>query len=140
MLSDDRLCIDVVLVAVSVEEPDQIQLKGDLGIAAVVLRDGEQARHAGTVMMRAGDRLRFEVTVPKAQIVLVALVEENWKLTGLEERQFDGGTHSLASAFRVDDAAMRARIVVGEPGRVRRAISEKNLGGLAVLELESEGR
>lgn len=106
------------------------------GLAVVVLRDGAQARHAASVTLHAGDRLRVELTVPRPSVLTVGVLQDDGAFVPLVEgRSFDAGVHFLEPALALDDAVVGGRVVAGPPDAVGAFVLGKG-AAVSVLPLE----
>jgi hypothetical protein len=103
------------------------RLKGAPVVAAIVLRDGAQHRETGTVSVRAGDRLRFEVSTTEAGPLRVDLLDMT---TAPPARRtlFEGapspGTTLTPDALVVEAGATNAWILAGPPEAVGAATAD----------------
>ena len=136
----------VALLLVPRPRPDAdgpIRFKGRPRLAVILLRDGVQTRRPGPLTIRAGDRLRVELTLPRRQRVTVGIVEQGkgW-VPLLEDRLLDAGVHLMPTSLRVDSPPAAGWIVAGSPPAVRRAVSQRRFletPGATALRLEVGG-
>lgn len=115
---------------------ETIRLKGKVELALVLLRAEEQSRLTGEVSVQAGDRLRFELTVPEEGPLSVAILEDGEVSPLVEAKRFTVGKHFLEQALKVDGAEpLDAKVVAGPPEAVKRAAETGMLEGVSVLHL-----
>jgi hypothetical protein len=118
--------------------PPGLRAKADApGLAVVVLRDGAQARHAGGATLRAGDRLRVELTVPQPAVLSVGLLADDGAWLPLADaRRFSAGVHYLEPAVALDGDGTAGRFVAGPPDAVAAYVRGEE-GRVSVLPLQS---
>lgn len=127
----------VALVAPSVEPTTTF--KGGIQVAVVRERGGNQARFAGRVAVRPGDRLRVEVALDQEQDILAAIMGEDgsW-LELMPQGARSSGTHFSDRSARVDASPLRGTVVVGSPDAMKRAKETKDASGLATIRIDWE--
>jgi hypothetical protein len=120
---------------------DQIQAKGGIQVTGVVLHDGAQLRQVGAIAGVPGDRFRVEVALTAPAVLEAVVVDEQHRVTILAEpTPFAAGTHYLRAALTFDDTPTVARLLVGPPDGVGRALDGHVEPGVAVLPVRSAGR
>jgi len=108
---------------------DDLRPRGGQGAPAVEVilrhaRDGHQSRHAAEVEARPGDRFRVEVAVPEATVLEAVMLEDGGAHTSLGARRvFSAGSHLLEPTFTFDDRPLAARLLVGPPDAIARALA-----------------
>lgn len=94
------------------------RLKGGPVLAAIVLRDGVQRRETGTITLRAGDRVRFEVG--GAGPLRVVVQEAGGPARTLYDGPAPETTTILPDTLAVDDRPTEATVLAGPPDAVAR--------------------
>lgn len=125
------------LVLVPIEGPPAVRLKGGTSLAVVRDRGGEQIRATDAVEVRAGDRLRFEVTLAEAAPLTLGVQEGDTWTPLVEARPLPAGTHLLEATVQVDDRPTHVQVLAGPADAVERARSSGDRAGVAVLRVDS---
>jgi hypothetical protein len=122
----------------STHEP-AVRFKGRLQLAVVRQRDGDQRRLRVDAGIRAGDRLRAEVSLDRAMTVEVGVldVEGAW-VTLMPPQMLPPGTHYSPHAVRFDDAPSDAWVIAGTPQAVDQARRTRRLENVTVVPLAVE--
>ncbi len=119
--------------------PDEIRMKGAVGVVAIRDRDGAQVRERGRVLVRPGDRLRFEVTVPAAKsLSVVARPDDGPAEVLVSGARLEAGVHLLEPTLRADEEATRVTIWVGPPALVEPPAVPRDGPSVTSLRIESE--
>jgi hypothetical protein len=111
---------------------------GEPAVFAIVEhgRGAEQERVTGEVRVRAGDRVRVEVSVDHPSPIVAGVLEDDGAWTQLlAPAELDAGTHFSDLAARFDDPVRPARILVGAPEAVARGRTGGDLAGVVVLRI-----
>jgi hypothetical protein len=113
------------------------RFKGDAPVvAAIVEHEGRQERIAGEVRVRAGDRVRVEVSVDRDRPIAAGVLEDDGAWTQLlAPAELDAGTHFSELAARFEDPLRPARILVGAPDAVARARADGGTDDVVVLRI-----
>lgn len=111
------------------------------GVAGTIIRerDGRQERLTAPIHVRAGDRLRLEVSTDRAQAMAAGLLAEDgtW-IPLLTPTWLDIGTHYSDLAARFDDSGTRATLLLGPPEAIERARHTHDFEGLMTWPVTSE--
>jgi predicted anti-sigma-YlaC factor YlaD len=124
-----------------VEPPASLDLHFKGGVTAVVIRerDGQQERLAGPLHVRAGDRIRLEVSTDETQPLTAGLLtDEGAWVPLLASSMVARGTHYSELAARFDDTPTRATLLLGTPSAVDQAKRTRDFTGLLAWRLTSE--
>lgn len=115
----------------TVAADDDLRAKGPVGASVIRDRAGVQSRHAGTLAVRPGDRLRVELTVPShRRLAAGVLASDGAWLPLLAPVDAAIGVTVLPS-FAIDSAPTAGRLIYGAPesiARVRRGESAPDVG------------
>ena len=95
--------------------PPGERLKGGPILAAIILREGTQRRETGSVRVRAGDRVRLEVTVEQAGPLRVELQEADAAPRVFFDAPVAAGVTALPEALAVDARPTDATFRAGRP-------------------------
>jgi predicted anti-sigma-YlaC factor YlaD len=125
----------LVLVFILPHAEPPVRFKGGPQLAVVRDRAGVQARAAAAVSVRAGDRLRVEVSLDQPGEVGVAFLGEDgsWVVL-LAPRRLPPGTHWSEQALRFDDHPTAGVILAGAPD----ALAKRRRSDLSTLEVRVE--
>jgi len=119
-------------------EPD-VTFKGGLQATVVRDRSGSQARFAGTVQVRPGDRLRLEVALDREQAILGAVLDDDGSFLELMPDTVRGpGTHFSERSARIDARPTRGTILIGSPAAVAHARATRRFEGVLTVRVEPE--
>ena len=115
------------------------RFKGGLVVVVVREREGVQQRFSGPLQVRAGDRLRVEVSSDHDGALAAGLLtdEGEW-VQLLASSALEPGTHYSELAARFDDSPTRATLVVGDPAAVDRARRTRDFGGVVAWRVTSQ--
>jgi hypothetical protein len=118
---------------------ESMQFKGALQVVSIRERGADQERFAGSVGVRAGDRLRIEIGVDQERPVTAGVLADDgaW-LTLLAPTVLEPGTHLSARAAEVDDRPIGGVILAGDPNDVARARASRDFTGVAVMAVHPE--
>ncbi len=120
--------------------PD-IQTRGGIEVAGVVLQGNRQVRQVGEIAGRPGDRFRVEIAIAAPALLDVMVADASGHIVVLAEgRVFGSGTHYLEQALAFDDSPTVARLLVGPAGSVRRVLAGSADPRVVVLPVRSQGR
>ena len=124
---------------VTASSPREARFKGGLVVVVVREREGAQQRFAGPLQVRAGDRLRVEVSTDHDGPLAAGLLtdEGDW-VQLLAPSSLEAGTHYSERAARFDDSPARATLVVGDPAAVDRARRTRDFGGVVAWRVTSQ--
>lgn len=115
------------------------RFKGGLVVAVVRERMGRQERLVGRLEVRAGDRLRVEVSTDHDGPLAAGLLTDTGEwVTLLAPVALEAGTHYSELDARFDETPTRATLLVGEPGDVERARTTRDFGGVVAWRVTSE--
>lgn len=118
----------------------ETRFKGDVQLAVVRERAGQQARFASTTLVRSGDRLRIEVALDREQVIVGGVFGDDGSYLELMPAGVRAaGTHFSEHSVRVDAQPTRGTIAVGSPEAMAKARVTNDFGGLATLRLDVEG-
>ena len=121
--------------------PGEGRFKGGLVVVVVREREGAQQRFAGPLQVRAGDRLRVEVSTDRDGPVAAGLLTDEGEWVQLfAPSALEAGTHYSDRAARFDDSPTRATLLVGDPAAVDRARRTRDFGGVVAWRVTSEFR
>jgi hypothetical protein len=122
--------------AASVSDAGSVHFKGELALAIVRERDGAQERLVHAADVRAGDRVRLEVSSPQAGPLLAGVLADDgaW-LTLIDDASAGVGTHFSERAARFDAEPTEGFVLAGRPDDVERAKSTRRFEGVASLRL-----
>jgi hypothetical protein len=120
-------------------EPREARFKGGLVVVVVREREGIQQRFSGPLQVRAGDRLRVEVSTDHDGALTAGLLtdEGEW-VQLLASSTLEAGTHYSELAARFDDSPTHATLVVGDPAAVDRARRMRDFGGVVAWRVTSQ--
>jgi hypothetical protein len=115
------------------------RFKGGLVVAVVRDRGGRQERLAGPFPVRAGDRVRVEVSTDRDRPLAAGLLtdEGEW-VTLLAPVALEAGTHYSELAARFDESPTRATLLVGDPEDVERARASRDFVRVVAWRVTSE--
>ncbi len=117
-------------------EPGGLRFKGPPEVAVVVEHAGTQHRFTGPVVVRAGDKLRVEVSVARSMpIAAGVLTPDHHYVPLLLPAELDAGTHYSEKAARFDAQPTTGWVIVGSPDAVRAAQATGQLAGVTALPL-----
>jgi hypothetical protein len=118
--------------------PREARFKGGLVVVVVREREGIQERFSGPLQVRAGDRLRVEVSTDHDGALAAGLLtdEGEW-VQLLASSALEAGTHYSELAARFDDSPTRATLVAGDPAAVDRARRTRDFGGVVAWRVTS---
>lgn len=113
--------------------------KGGMVVAVVREREGKQERLVGPFQVRAGDRVRVEVSTDHAGPLAAGLLTDagEW-VTLLAPVALESGTHYSELDARFDDTPTRATLLVGTPDDVARARATRDFGQVVAWRITSE--
>jgi hypothetical protein len=115
------------------------RFKGGLVVAVVRERDGRQERLAGPFQVRAGDRVRVEVSTDHAAPLAAGLLTDDGEwVTLLAPAALEAGTHYSEQAARFDESPTHATLLVGDPEDVGRARASRDFTTLLAWRVTSE--
>jgi hypothetical protein len=115
------------------------RFKGGLVVAVVRERGGRQERLAGPFQVRAGDRVRVEVSTDReGPLVAGLLTDEGEWVTLLAPIALEAGTHYSELAARFDESPTRATLLVGDPEEVGRARASRDFARVVAWRVTSE--
>jgi hypothetical protein len=119
--------------------PGESRFKGGVVVAAVREREGRQERLVGPFEVRAGDRVRVEVSTDRDGPLAAGLLTDagEW-VTLLAPTAFEAGTHYSELAARFDESPTRATLLVGDPRAVEQARVTRDFGGVVAWRVTSE--
>jgi hypothetical protein len=122
----------LVLVFIRPRAEPPVRFKGGPQLAVVLDRAGVQVRAGAAVSVRAGDRLRVEVSVDQPGEVGVAFLGDDgsWVVL-LAPRRLEPGTHWSEQALRFDDQPTPGVILAGAPD----ALAKRRRSDLATVEV-----
>jgi hypothetical protein len=103
------------------------RFKGDIQLAVVLDRGGDQRRLTTEVAVRPGDRVRVEIGVDSARPLVVGMLGKDgtWVVL-LAPATLEAGTHFSERAAKFDDTPTEGWIVAGHPDDVERARMTKS--------------
>ncbi len=115
------------------------RFKGGLVVAVVRERGGRQERLAGPFQVRAGDRIRIEVSTDRDGPLTAGLLTDQgeWVML-LAPFALEAGTHYSEQAARFDDSPTRATLLVGHPEDVGRARASRDFARVVAWRVTSE--
>jgi len=120
---------------------DEIQSRGGIQVAGVVLHGDRQIRQVGEIAGAPGDRFRVEIAIATPAVLDVMVADDSGQIVVLAEgRPFASGTHYLERGLAFDDSLTSARVLVGPAGTVRRALAGATEPRVVVLPVRSRGR
>lgn len=112
------------------------RFKGAPEVAVIVEHAGRQRRYTRNVVVRAGDRLRVEVSVANSTpIAAGVLTTDHQYVPLLLPEELDAGTHYSGKAARFDEQPTEGWVIVGSPNAVRAAQKTGELSGVVALPL-----
>jgi hypothetical protein len=115
------------------------RFKGGLVVAVVRERAGHQERLTGPFQVRAGDRVRVEVSIDREGPVAAGLLTDEGEWVALlAPAALEAGTHFSELAARFDESPTRATLVVGEPEAVQRARATRDFVGVVAWRVTNE--
>jgi hypothetical protein len=115
------------------------RFKGGLVVAVVRERSGRQERLAGPFQVRAGDRVRVEVSTDHdGPLAAGLLTDEGQWVTLLAPVALEAGTHYSELAARFDESPTRATLLVGDPEDVGRARASRDFARIVAWRVTSE--
>jgi hypothetical protein len=116
-----------------------VRFKGELALAVIRERGGEQERLVHEASVRAGDRIRLEVGNSVGGPLLAGVLADDgaW-LPLLEAPSADVGTHFSERSARFDDEPTEGFVLAGRPDEVDRARTTRRFEGVATLRLRYE--
>jgi hypothetical protein len=115
------------------------RFKGGLVVAVVRERGGRQERLAGPFQVRAGDRVRVEVSTDRdGPLAAGLLTDEGEWVTLLAPVALEAGTHYSELAARFDESPTRATLLVGDPEDVARARASRDFARVLAWRVTSE--
>jgi len=118
-----------------------LRFKGPPEVAVVVEHAGVQHRFTGAVVVRAGDRLRVEVSVARpTPIAAGVLTRDHHYVPLLLPAELDAGTHFSGKAAQFDAEPTTGWVIVGSPDAVRAAQATGQLSGVTALPLSYASR
>jgi hypothetical protein len=107
-------------------------------VAVLLMRDGQQTRSIGPVEGRAGDRFRIEIATRHPALLEAVIVDETGSVTPvLPPQRLGAGTHLLEPTFAFDQRTTTARLLVGAPAALRRALAGQTEAEVVALSLRS---
>lgn len=116
-----------------------VRFKGDVAIAVIRERRGEQERLVHEASVRAGDRIRLEVSSSaEGPLVAGVLADDGAWLPLLDAPQANVGTHFSDRSARFDDEPTEGFVIAGRPDDVERARRDRRFEGVATLRLRYE--
>lgn len=126
---------------VAADPSPETTFKGDIQIAVIREREGEQARFTGKVDVKPGDRLRVEVALDRQQAIVAAVLGDDgsW-LELMSEGGLPPGTHFSDRTARVDSSPLHGTIVVGSPEAMAHARSSGRLDEVTTIRVEWSSR
>jgi predicted anti-sigma-YlaC factor YlaD len=114
--------------------------KGEFVVAVIRDRDGHQERITGPFRVRAGDRVRVEVSTDHEGSFAAGLLTDDGEWVALLAPAVLGaGTHFSEVAARFDASPTRATLLVGAPAAVERARATRDIAGTVAWRVTSEG-
>ena len=115
--------------------------KGDIQIAVIREREGEQARFTGKVEVKPGDRLRVEVALDRQQAIASAVLGDDgsW-LELMSEEVLPPGTHFSDRTARVDSSPLHGTILVGSPESIAQARFSRRFDEVPSIRVEWSSR
>ena len=117
----------------------ELRFKGGLVVAVVRERGGRQERLAGPFQVRAGDRVRVEVSTDReGPLAAGLLTDEGEWVTLLAPVALEAGTHYSELAARFDESPTRATLLVGDPEEVGRARASRDFARVVAWRVTSE--
>jgi hypothetical protein len=116
-----------------------VRFKGELALAVVRDRAGEQERFVHEATVRAGDRIRLEVSGPGEGPLLAGVLGDDGAWLPLLELAAAGpGTHLSDRSARFDAEPTEGFVLAGRPDDVERARATRRFDGVAALRLRYE--
>jgi len=117
----------------------ETRFKGGLVVAVVRERGGRQERLAGPFQVRAGDRVRVEVSSDRDGPIAAGLLTDDGEwVTLLAPVALEAGTHYSELAARFDESSTRATLLVGDPDDVGRARASRDFSRVVAWRVTSE--
>jgi hypothetical protein len=121
----------VLIFVQSRSPPTGTRFKGVTQVAVVRDRDGRQERLAGPLVVRAGDRIRIEISNDRPRPLTAGLVTDGGQWVPLLAPGVVPAGVSLSElAARFDASPTRATLLVGSPEAIERARRTRNFAGL----------
>jgi hypothetical protein len=116
-----------------------VRFKGEVALAVIRERGGEQERLVHEASVRAGDRIRLEVSSSaEGPLAAGVLADDGAWLPLLEAASADVGTHFSERSARFDDEPTEGFVLAGRPDEVERARTSRRFEGVATLRLRYE--
>jgi hypothetical protein len=117
----------------------EVHFKGGLSVVVVREREGAQERLVGPFRVRAGDRIRVEISTDKQEALTAGLLSDRGLWTPLlAPATLAPGTHYSELAARFDAAPTAATLLVGSPDALERARQTHDFTGLLGWPVRSE--
>jgi hypothetical protein len=116
-----------------------VRSKGSAPVAIVLERQGNQTRIVGPLQVRAGDRLRVEITQEQAALCMALLLMDDGSEVLLQPPAWlTAGVHFSERAARFDANQRSGTVLVGEPARVRLAVKNRRMEGIDAIRVQYE--
>jgi hypothetical protein len=108
-------------------------------LAVIRERDGQQERFTGSVTVRAGDRLRAQISLDHDETLVLAVLEATGALTTLlDATALESGTHYSDAAARFTDPIEPGWVVSGSPEEIARARDARSPLALSAVAIVPE--
>jgi hypothetical protein len=120
---------------------ERVTFKGGepLQLALVRERAGVQERVTGALRLRAGDRIRAEVSLDRSRPIEAVLVRDDGKrFPMLAPTALDVGVHFSPESIRFDAEAFAGFVIAGEPAKVEEALAKKVYDQVRVIRVQTE--
>lgn len=118
--------------------PD-LRFKGGLAVAVIRDRGGRQERLAGDIHVRAGDRVRVEVSTDhESPVTAGLLLDDGQWVPLLAPASLAAGTHYSEVDARFDPSPTHATLLVGAPADVDRARRTHDFAGVVAWRVDGE--
>jgi hypothetical protein len=123
----------------SAEESATTRFKGDVPVVVIRDRGGKQTRLTGPFALRAGDRIRIEISVDHPRPLAAGLLgaDGTW-VPLLEPTLLEAGTTVPELTAAADEGKTDATLIVGAPDAVERAKKSGNFAGLTAWHVTNE--
>jgi hypothetical protein len=116
-----------------------VRFKGEVAVAIVRDRGGDQERLVHEASVRSGDRIRVEVSSSAGGPLLAGVLADDGTWLPLLEAPFaEAGTHFSERAARFDAEPTEGAVLAGRPDEVERARATRNFERVASLRLRYE--
>jgi hypothetical protein len=115
------------------------RFKGGLVVAAIRERGEQQERLVGAFEVRAGDRVRVEVSTDhEGPVAAGLLTDEGQWVTLFAPVALEAGTHYSELDARFDASPTHATLLAGDPAAVERARTTRDFTGVVAWRVTSE--